>query len=496
MTSVLQLHELDNVAVALRALQVGDIVEFDGRELLAREDIPQGHKLAVERIEKGESVVKYGFPIGHATRTVLTGQHVHTHNLETNLGAAPEEYTYMQRLEAAAPATEIPTFRGYRRFDGSAGIRNELWIVPLVGCVNSVGEQIRNRFLQETQKLYADGVVLLRHEYGCSQLGDDHEKTKKILQRLAVHPNAGGVLVLSLGCENNTLEAFRDSLPAYDKNRVRFLKAQEAADERLEGVRLLKELNERMKADVRVDMPVSELRVGLKCGGSDGLSGITANPLIGSFTDFITACGGTAVLTEVPEMFGAETLLMDRAASGAVFKKIVGMIDSFKRYYTGCGQPVYENPSPGNKDGGITTLEEKSLGCTQKAGRAPVADVLDYGEALRVRGLSLLHAPGNDLVSATALTAAGCQLILFSTGRGTPFGTAVPTVKISSNSRLAEKKPGWIDFDAGRLISGVPMDELQAALVRFVLEIAGGRQTRAEANGSREIAIWKNGVTL
>ena len=492
MTSVIKIHEKDNVAVALTALREGDIIEQDGMELLAREDIPKGHKMALCRIENGADVIKYGFPIGHATRVILSGQLVHTHNLQTNLSGEPGQYAYRPKLETVPPPAVVPTFKGYRREDGSAGIRNELWVVPLVGCVNGTAEQIVRRFLQETETVYADAVQVLRHEYGCSQLGEDHDNTRKILQRLTLHPNAGGVLVLGLGCENNTMAAFMKTLPPSGQ-RIQFLEAQNVADEVKAGAVILKKFNNSMKADVRTDIPVSELRIGLKCGG---LSGITANPLLGRFADYITACGGTAVLTEVPEMFGAETLLMARAESEQVFEQITALINGFKRYYTTFNQPVHENPSPGNKEGGITTLEEKALGCTQKAGNAAVTDVLDYGDAIRTKGLNLLCAPGNDLVSSSALAAAGCQLVLFSTGRGTPFGTVVPTVKVSSGSALYKAKQRWIDFDAGVLADGADMDELLSDFIRYVLEVAEGKPTNNEKNECRELAIWKNGVTL
>jgi altronate hydrolase len=496
MTSVLRIDTKDNVAVALVPLLPGDIIELVGAELLARDVIPKGHKIALNRIGKGENVIKYGFPIGHAERNILSGQLVHTHNMHTDLSGDPGQYEFSQKLEPVLPPEDIPLFKGYRRLDGSVGIRNELWIIPLVGCVNGVGEQIINRFRQKAETIRADAVHVLRHEYGCSQLGDDLNSTRKLLQDLVVHPNCGGALVLGLGCENNTPEEFKNGLPDYDTARVRFLTAQDVSDEVEEGARLLMALNENLKADVREDVPISELRVGLKCGGSDGFSGITANPLIGRFTDYITACGGTAVLTEVPEMFGAETLLMERAESRTVFDKTAALINDFKAYFTKSGQPVYENPSPGNKKGGITTLEEKALGCTQKAGHAAVTDVLDYGDTLSTKGLNLLCAPGNDLVSSTALAAAGCQLILFSTGRGTPFGTVVPTIKISTNTALAKAKPGWIDFDAGALVNNYEMDALVADLTALILDIANGKQACNEINQFSELAIWKNGVTL
>lgn len=493
-SAALRISEKDNVAVSLTELGAGDVLQVGGVELLARENIPRGHKIALKRIEKGGDIVKYGLPIGRATGVILSGQHVHTHNLTPKPSGMAGLYEFLPRAETTASPTELPTFRGYRRINGRVGIRNELWVLPLVGCVNGVGEQIVRRFLEETDA--TETVSVLRHEYGCSQPGGGHDDTRRLLQALAVHPNAGGVLVLSPGCENNTLESFGESLPAHDGSRIRLLTARSAADEVEAGARLLSELRENMRADVRADVPLSELRVGLKCGGSDGLSGITANPLIGRFTDFLAAAGGTAAWTGLPEMFGAETLLLERAGSREVFDGIAGLVDGFNRSFTENGRTVDENLSPGDREGGITTWKEKSLGCTQIAGRTAITDVLDYGEIMRKKGLSLLRAPGNDLVSATALAAAGCQLILFSMGRGTPVGTVVPTVKISSNSVLAWAKPDWIDFDAGVLAGCADMDEQAKALTRRVLEIAGGRPAKNETSGFREIAIRENRAAL
>lgn len=441
------------------------VISLENGQKYARTDIPAGH-----------AAIRYGHPIGLATRDIRAGEHVHTHNLKTGL-TGHEEYRYSPRpneIESVEPF-DIPA---YLRENGDVGIRNDVWIVPTVGCVNAAARQIA----QQT------GGFAFEHPYGCSQLGDDHETTQKTLCGLIRHPNAGGVLVLGLGCENDRIEGLKRQLGPFNEQRVRFLNAQDCADEVAEGVRLVRELQLNAQRDLRVPVSVSKLRVGLKCGGSDGLSGITANPLVGRFTDRIVALGGTAVLTEVPEMFGAEQILMDRCADAEIFKKTVALIGRWKDYYLSHGQPVSENPSPGNKDGGITTLEEKSLGCVQKGGRAPVTDVLDLGDTARKPGLNLLSGPGNDIVSVTALTAAGCHLILFTTGRGTPLGAPVPTVKISSNALLAKNKSRWIDLDA----SSQDENDLFDLLIR----VASGERTKNEIAGVRQIAIFKNGVTL
>ena len=487
MKEFLQINPADTVAVALRALP----------------GIPAGHKFALRDIAEDEDVIKYGYPIGHATRAIAKGELVDHHNIATNLSGTLD---YSEIRLDSSPATERAgeepsTFWGFLRPDGQAGIRNDVWVIPTVGCVNGICRQIVERAKQGlvSGKNADVDFSYFPHNYGCSQLGDDHENTCKILRDMVLHPNAGGVLVVGLGCENNQPREFEQLLGDYDRSRIRFLVSQEVEGDEVEvGAAIVRELYEQALSDSRVRVPISSLRVGLKCGGSDGFSGITANPLLGAFTDWLCMeQGGSAILTEVPEMFGAETILMRRAVSAEVLQQTKDLINDFKEYYLSHGQAVGENPSPGNKAGGISTLEEKALGCTQKAGTAPVCGVLKYAERVTSPGLHLLSAPGNDLVASTALAAAGCQLVLFTTGRGTPFSTFVPTLKVSSNSSLARRKPQWIDFDAGVLLDDVPMEELLKRFVAFVIETASGRRlTAAENQNNTEFAIWKNGVTL
>lgn len=495
MLDVIKIHDKDNVVVALKDLSAGHTVSVQDKKIELKEDIKRGHKLAIKSISPGEYIVKYGYAIGHAVKAISAGEHVHTQNTKTNLDGI-KEYQFNQKLNESSYKNENLTFNGYKRANGNVGIRNELWIVPTVGCVNGVAETIMKRFEKAVGDISPfENTLVLKHNYGCSQLGDDHENTRKILRDAVLHPNAGGVLVLGLGCENNNLHEFKKTLGEYDENRVKFLISQEAQNEIEEGVQLLKEIHEAVKDDKREPVPLSELKVGLKCGGSDGFSGITANPLLGRFSDFLVAQGGTTVLTEVPEMFGAETILMERAANHEVFEKTVDLINEFKGYFIENKQPVYENPSPGNKEGGITTLEDKSLGCTQKAGTSTVTDVLKYGEMLKQKGLNLLSAPGNDLVAASALGAAGCQLVLFTTGRGTPFGAFVPTMKISTNTPLFDKKPHWIDFNAGVLLEK-ESDVVLQEFIDYIIKVASGELVNNEKNDFREIAIFKTGVTL
>ena len=545
----IKINPADNVAVALTDLGAGERVE--GISLLT--DVPRGHKVVLRDLRAGEDVIKYGFPIGHVTADAPAGSKVDHTCVKTNLEGLLD-YSYEPSLVEIAPAPVQRTFRGYRRADGQVGIRNEIWVIPTVGCVNGICQEIVRRFQAELDAEAAhlsagsrnepcrgmlpaesrptsaaerpttageatvseciprkgsylhsetvgspagvDAIVAFPHNYGCSQLGADHENTRTVLADMVHHPNAGGVLVVSLGCENNQLDAFRALVGPVDERRVRMFACQQVEDEVEYGLQQLREIYAVCSKDEREDVPVSELRVGLKCGGSDGLSGITANPLLGVFSDWIVAQGGTTVLTEVPEMFGAETILMNRCQDRETFDQTVSLINDFKEYFIRQGMPVYENPSPGNKAGGISTLEEKSLGCTQKCGKSIVRGVLRYGERLSVKGLNLLSAPGNDLVASTALAASGCQIVLFTTGRGTPFGSFVPTMKISTNSALAALKPGWIDFNAGVLAEDESMESVSARFIEAVLAAASGAPVRTEENGFREIAIFKSGVTL
>lgn len=492
MSRYLQINPKDNVAVAIAPLGAGSTVVINGEEIKLKHDIPAGHKFALKHLAEGDNIVKYGYPIGHAVREIEEGGWVNEKNIQTNLSGVLD-YEYAPDLREQSLPLRNLTFSGYRRKNGDVGVRNEIWIVPTVGCVNGIVNQLARQLKTETG---LEAVVAYPHNYGCSQLGDDHENTRKILRNLVLHPNAGGVLVVGLGCENNQPEAFRKMLGGYDTERVRFLVTQQVEDELKEGMNLLRELHDVVSEDVREEIPLSELKVGLKCGGSDGLSGITANPLLGRFSDFLVAQGGTTVLTEVPEVFGAETILMNRCATPEIFRKTVHLINDFKEYFIANRQPIYENPSPGNKAGGISTLEEKSLGCTQKCGTSLVKDVLRYGDRLATRGLNLLSAPGNDLVAATALAAAGCQLVLFTTGRGTPFGTFVPTVKISTNTPLYRTKPHWIDFNAGGIAEGEDIAEVTERFIHYIIEVASGTLVNNEKQGYREIAIFKSGVTL
>jgi len=489
MSKFVKITDRDNVAVAIEKLSAGE--EILGVKLL--EDVPAGHKFALCAIAEGENVIKYAFPIGHATKEIAAGSWVHTHNVKTNLSGLLE-YTYNSHPCAVTVDREA-TFEGYVREDGRVGIRNEVWIVNTVGCVNGTSKTLE-RLAQEAYGDRVDGVHCFVHPYGCSQLGEDHKNTQKLLASMVRHPNAGAVLVLSLGCENNNVNEFKKVLGEYNPDRVKFLITQDHEDEIEEGMKLLDELTAYASRFKRETVSASELVIGLKCGGSDGLSGITANPLLGAASDLLARHGGTTLLTEVPEMFGAETILMDRCKDEATFEKAVALINDFKAYFIRYNQEVYENPSPGNKAGGITTLEDKSLGCTQKGGTAEVRGVLKYCEPVTEKGLNLVQGPGNDICAITALMASGAQMVLFTTGRGTPVGAPIPTVKVATNTPLAEKKRSWIDFNAGVLVQGAGMEETSEAFFKELLAIASGKQTKSEEHDYREIAIFKDGVTL
>lgn len=496
MQEFIKINPKDNVAVALRPLENGKNLEIAGKKLCLLEDIPQGHKFSLDAVEPSEAVVKYGCPIGRATKKIEAGQWVHTHNLKTGLGdVLSYQYEPEKGGEGVTCSEEAVYFEGYRRKDGKVGVRNEIWIIPTVGCINNVVQAV-----EKQAKTYVGGsveeIVAFTHPYGCSQMGEDQDNTRRILSDLIHHPNAGGVLVMGLGCENSNIEELKKFIGTYDEDRVKFLIAQDCEDEIADALEVIEGLAKTMEADKRESINASELIIGMKCGGSDGLSGITANPLVGVFSDCLISKGGTTILTEVPEMFGAETLLMNRCLDETIFNKTVNLINGFKKYFTSHNQTIYENPSPGNKKGGISTLEDKSLGCTQKSGNAKVNGVLSYGEMVCKKGLNLLSAPGNDLVASTALAASGAHLVLFTTGRGTPFASPVPTIKISSNTAMFEKKKNWIDFNAGKLVEGDSMERVGNEFLEYVLSVASGNQVKAEKAGFHDMAIFKQGVTL
>lgn len=495
MKRYLKINQDDDVVIALDDLAEGEIIDVGGKCVTLKERIDKGHKVALHPIAEGENVIKYGYPIGHATRPIAEGEWIHSHNIKTNL-SDEIEYTYTPKIAPKHYPKDERVVMGYERKNGDMGIRNELWVIPTVGCVNGQAEAIVERVKSEMDCSHLDDVRVYTHPYGCSQLGDDHRNTRRALAAMVHHPNAGAILVLGLGCENNQVSEFQKEIGTWDPERVRFIVAQEVDDEIEEGVKVCRELVEITRSDKRTPQPLAKLKIGLKCGGSDGFSGITANPLVGLFSDWLIAQGGTTILTEVPEMFGAETILMDRAESCEIFDRTVDLINNFKGYFKSYNQPIYENPSPGNKKGGITTLEEKSLGCVQKGGAGTVVDVLDYTDPVVKRGLNLLQAPGNDLVASSALALSGCQMVLFTTGRGTPFGSFVPTMKISTNTRLYEFKQGWIDFNAGTLVEDEEPEALLARFVEKVLSTANGELLKHEQTGFKEVAIFKTGVTL
>lgn len=493
MQDIIKINQEDNVAVALRPIAKGETLDIGGFFVTTLEEIPQGHKMAVKPIKSGESVIKYGFQIGNAQEDIAPGQWIHVHNVKTALG---DLLTYhYEPVQGGLKETEHAYFDGFRRTDGKVGVRNEIWIIPTVGCVNSIAQALEKAAKELVEDSLED-VVSFPHPYGCSQMGDDQEHTRTVLADMVHHPNAGGVLVLGLGCENSNIPVLKEYIGEYDEQRVKFLQCQDVEDEMEAAMKLLKELSQYVKGFQREKIDASQLIIGMKCGGSDGLSGITANPVVGAFSDILISKGGTTILTEVPEMFGAETILMNRCETPELFDKTVTLINDFKNYFTSHNQTIYENPSPGNKKGGISTLEDKSLGCTQKSGSAPVKGVLAYGEPVKTKGLNLLSAPGNDLVASTALAVSGAQIVLFTTGRGTPFASPVPTVKISSNSSLAGKKDNWIDFNAGRMVEDKSKEELAEELFQYVLSVASGKKVKAEEAGFHDMAIFKQGVTL
>ena len=496
LTKFIKINPADSVVVCLKPFTKGETIKVDNKTITILQDTPAGHKILLQDTPVGINIIKYGYPIGHAVKDLKAGQWVNETNLKTNLAGTLSYEYHPVKDELNIPKTNR-IFNGYLRKNGEVGIRNEIWIVPTVGCVNGIAEKLAKMLEQETHLKGIDAVHAWTHNYGCSQLSEDHENTRKILRDIVLHPNAGAVLVVGLGCENNQPDKFEQLLGDYDKERIKFMVVQNVKGNELEeGMNILRSLYNIVKEDKRTPRQLSDLHIGLKCGGSDGFSGITGNPLEGQFSDFIVAQGGISVLTEVPEMFGAETILMNRCKTKELFNQTVSLINNFKEYFLSHGEPVGENPSPGNKKGGISTLEDKALGCTQKCGKALVSGVLEYGDRLKTKGLNLLSAPGNDLVASTALASAGCQIVLFTTGRGTPFGTFIPTMKISTNSQLYNNKPNWIDFNAGELVEGTDMQTLLQKFIDKIIAVANGEKNKNEENGYREISIFKNGVTL
>ena len=493
MAKFIKIHENDNVAVALETIAQGETITVDDVTVTTVNEIPAGHKFALKDLPVGTPVVKYGFKIGNTTADVKAGEWIHTHNLKTGLGDLLD-YSYEPKLPEEK-FTEDVTFMGYNRENGKVGVRNEIWVIPTVGCVNNIASKIAE-LSKGLVRENIEAVCAFPHPYGCSQMGDDQEHTRQILANLINHPNAGGVLVLGLGCENSNIDVLKNYIGDYDPKRVRFLVAQESEDEIADALNILEDLSAYVGSFEREDIDCSELVIGMKCGGSDGLSGITANPVVGAFSDLLISKGGSTVLTEVPEMFGAETQLMNRCEDEVLFEKTVDLINNFKQYFQSHNQTIYENPSPGNKKGGISTLEDKSLGCTQKSGSAPVMDVLSYAEQVKTKGLNLLSAPGNDLVASTALAASGAHIVLFTTGRGTPFACPVPTMKISTNSSLNNRKQNWIDFNCGTLVEGDTLPELAEKLFDEVIAVASGKEVKSEIAGFHDMAIFKQGVTL
>lgn len=484
------INDKDNVMVALEDFKKGDIVN----NIEIKEDIAKGHKVTIKDINENEEIIKYGYPIGTATKNILKGSHVHIHNIKTTL-SKKHDFTY-QFTNNSKLKQQNRKVNAYLRKNNKVGIRNEIWIIPTVGCVNGQAQILKQQFLKKHKITNNyDGVYAFTHPYGCSQMGEDHENTKKALQNIVKHPNAGGVLVIGLGCENNQIKAFKETIGEIDSSRIKFMICQEEKDEITKGLELLEEIYQEVITDQRTLCDLSKINLGLKCGGSDGLSGLTANPLIGMASDYIIANGGTAVLTEIPEMFGAEQVLLNRCENEEIYQKLLNIIDDFKDYYKKNNQVIYENPSPGNKAGGISTLEDKSLGCVQKSGTSLVKDVLKYAEPITKQGLNVLSGPGNDLIATTALGISGCQLVLFSTGRGTPFGSFIPTMKISTNSELASNKTNWIDFNAGEL-NDTTKEQIKNDFIEEIIKIIEGKYTKNEINDFHEIAIFKSGVTL
>lgn len=488
MNTLLRLHPKDNVALALRPLPSGARVSVEGISLFTRDPIPYGHKVALVSIPKGGRIIKYGYPIGRAVRSISPGEHVHVHNTESGRAHGDTARPVIREESSLIPRFPQDTFLGFRRQDGRVGVRNHVLVMASVHCVNGGVERIGRE---------VPGVVALPHIYGCSQLGEDLAQTRRVLEGYVSHPNVGATLIVGLGCEALPTRELVDGLR--DRGyRVELLLLQEIGGSRA-AVRKGKELAAELLGEVGKlrpePVPLSELVVGVECGGSDAWSGVTANPAVGAIADALVAHGGTVILSEVTEFIGAEHILAARAISPEVGKAILRAVARREGVAVEMGVDLRgAQPSPGNMEGGLTTIEEKSLGAIVKGGTTPVREFLGYGERPSARGLVVMDTSGNDLESVTGMVAGGAQVVLFTTGRGTPVGNPiVPVIKISSNTPLYERMRDDLDFDAGSILRGEPPTSVAARLAALLLEVAGGRPTQAEVWGHREFAIEPRG---
>lgn len=498
--SAIKLYPQDTVALATSELKKGQTVTVDGETITLLDDIPNAHKIALKDFETGEAVRKYDNIIGYASKPIKKGEWIHSHNEVTGLGKS-KEYTYDFNPISIFPGESDKTFMGYDRADGGAGIRNHLAIISTVFCANG---PLRKLARMAEAKYPAtenfDGIIAFDQEFGCSQTGKDLVTTCKIIAGIAKNANFGGVLLVSNGCEMAIPSVLEQYMGDYDKKRIRTLTLQEVEDEFTAGMELIDEIMEEMKDDKRTPININRLHIAMNCGGSDGYSGITANTLLGTLCDTLVKEGAIMNMTEVPEMMGAEHILMNRAADKSIFDDIVKMMYDYDAYFARYGEKAADNPTQGNKAGGLTTLEEKSLGCIQKGGHCAVMEVLEYGERATKNGFVLVSGPGNDLAGVSGQIAAGAVLTIFTTGRGTPCGFAGPTFRLASNTALATRKSNWIDYDAGRLLTAKTPEEVEALnkeLYDAIMATVNGQyRTRTEENGYYILGALKDGVTL
>jgi len=497
--SAIHLHPTDNVAIARVQLGAGTELRVAGQRLEVKEAISAGHKIALVAIPQGAVVLRYGQVIGRARQPIERGRHVHTHNLAFEELHFDYEYPSGETPLPARRAS--PTFLGYPREDGSVGTRNYIAVVAASNCAAHTAEMIARSFDGESLPANIDGVVAFPHGEGCGHtIGPDTAQLRRTLAGVLAHPNVSAAVILGLGCEVNQIEHYLGpNAPRTSRLVGMTLQSSGGTRGAVTAARAeIARLMEQCSAEQRKEVPASGIVLGLNCGGSDSFSGITANPALGVCSDMLAELGATAVLAETTEIFGAEHLLVRRARNRQVAEKLLSFVQGYKQYLTRFAGSFDDNPSPGNKEGGLTNIIEKSLGAVAKAGTSPLTDAVDYAEPVHTPGFVFMNTPGYDPVSLTGLAAGGCNLIAFTTGRGSAIGfPSVPVLKIASNSHTYRRMQDNMDINAGTIADGEKsVQQVGGEIFEMLLRVASGERTRAESLGHQEFVPWRIGPVL
>jgi altronate hydrolase len=499
--SAIHLHPTDNVAVARVPIPAGTSLRIDGLPVTTMDAIPAGHKVALWDIQPGEVVERYGQVIGRAKQAIQAGRHIHTHNLAFEELQLEYEFPVGDTpVPTARP--DAPTFLGYQREDGRVGTRNYIAVVAASNCAAHTAEQIARSYEGETMPPNVDGVVAFPHGEGCAHAaeGPDIDQLRRTLGGVLIHPNVSGAVILGLGCETNQIDHYL-GVGGPRSTRLAGLTLQSSGGTRgaIEAARRqIARFLEQASAEERTPAPASKIVLGLNCGGSDSFSGITANPALGFCSDLLAELGGTPVLAETTEIFGAEHLLVKRARNREVAEKLLDCIRKYKVYLNRFAGSFDDNPSPGNKEGGLTNILEKSLGAVAKGGTSPLIDVYDYAERVTAPGFTFMNTPGYDPVSLTGLAAGGCNLIAFTTGRGSAIGfPTIPVIKVATNSNTYRRMTDNMDVNAGAIADGeATVQQIGQAIFDLMLEVATGRHTCAERLGHKEFVPWRIGPVM